>query len=227
VIGGEVRSLNEHKAQKSAPVKEEPKFPVNEDLDYPTIEETIEESQSLGGTADDLIKSTTSKVISIETFNEELLELELQQPNQLFDTDVKNIEAQILDEVQDNLWKVDEFEDLKKEVSSKIEEVKNNFQPTLNDFDESLFKPIDDSSSITWTEDSTSPHEKSETVSTVDQADMKRMMEEMVKRYVKEYMDQMFQKNTEKVAWEVIPDLAENLIRQELSKISHKILKKG
>jgi hypothetical protein len=53
---------------------------------------------------------------------------------------------------------------------------------------------------------------------------MKRMMEEMVKRYVKEYMDQMFQKNTEKVAWEVIPDLAENLIRQELSKISHKIL---
>jgi CheY-like chemotaxis protein len=229
VIVGEVRSLNEHKAQKTAPVKEEPKFPINEDLDYPTIEETIEESQSLGGTADDLIKSTTSKVISIETFNEELLELELQQPNQLFDTDVKSIEAQILDEVQDNLWKVDEFEDLKKEVSSKIEEVKNNFQPTLNDFDESLFKPIDDSSSITWSEDSTSPHENThlpltETVTTVDQADMKRMMEEMVKRYVKEYMDQMFQKNTEKVAWEVIPDLAENLIRQELSKISHKIL---
>ena len=35
----------------------------------------------------------------------------------------------------------------------------------------------------------------------------------------------MFQKNTEKVAWEVIPDLAENLIRQELQKISTKVLK--
>ena len=49
-------------------------------------------------------------------------------------------------------------------------------------------------------------------------------MEAMVKKYVQEYMDQMFQKNVEKVSWEIIPDLAENLIRQELGKISHKIL---
>jgi DNA-binding response OmpR family regulator len=228
VIGAEVHSLNQHKTQKQAATKEDPKFPQNEDLDYPTIEESMDESQSLGGTADDLIKSTTSKVISIETFNEELLELELQEPSQIFETDVKSLEAQILDEVQDNLWKADEFEDLKKEVSSKIEEVKNNFQPTLNDFDESLFKSIDDSSSITWNDNTPSSNEKVQpsmaSPISVDQAEMKKMMEEMVKKYVKEYMDQMFQKNTEKVAWEVIPDLAENLIRQELSKISHKIL---
>ena len=49
-------------------------------------------------------------------------------------------------------------------------------------------------------------------------------MEELVKKYVKEYLDQMFHKGVEKVAWEVIPDLAENLIRQELSKISKKII---
>lgn len=46
----------------------------------------------------------------------------------------------------------------------------------------------------------------------------------MVKKYVKEYMDEMFKKNVEKISWEVIPDLAENLIRQELSKISSKIM---
>jgi hypothetical protein len=49
-------------------------------------------------------------------------------------------------------------------------------------------------------------------------------MEDLVKKYVKEYMDDMFKKNVEKVSWEVIPDLAENLIRQELSKISDKII---
>lgn len=229
VIGAQIRSLNEQKVKK-----DEAKYPQNEDLDYPTIEDTIanEEGQSLGGTADDLIKSTTSKVISIETFNEELLELELQQPNQMYESDVKNIEAQILDEVQDDLWKVDEFEDLKKEVASKIDESKKNFQPTLNDFDESLFKPVDDNSSITWTD--TTPSSSVDNVAsttnqplhsfTPDQGEVRIIMEEMVKKYVKEYMDQMFQKNTEKVAWEVIPDLAENLIRQELSKISHKIL---
>jgi hypothetical protein len=50
-------------------------------------------------------------------------------------------------------------------------------------------------------------------------------MEELVKLYVKQYLDELFQKNAEKVAWEVIPDLAENIIRQELLKISEKILK--
>jgi hypothetical protein len=37
-------------------------------------------------------------------------------------------------------------------------------------------------------------------------------------------MDEMFRKNVEKISWEVIPDLAENLIRQELAKIADKII---
>ena len=45
---------------------------------------------------------------------------------------------------------------------------------------------------------------------------MKPMIEEMIKKYCKE--------KVEKVAWEVIPDLAENLIRSELRAIKDQVL---
>jgi DNA-binding response OmpR family regulator len=217
-IIGEVKSLNEVRAQKY-----ETKYPANEDLDYPTIEELTAKAPE-----------PKSKLISIDSFNDEPLDLELESNYVPDETDVSSIEAQIQDEVADNLWQVDEFEDLKKEVSSKIEAAKNNFQPSLNDFDESLFKPQADETpeeEINWNEpgnffaaQATEQAQPTFQQPSIDMDQMKREMEAMVKKYVKEYMDEFFQKNTEKVAWEVIPDLAENLIRQELSKISNKII---
>ncbi len=226
---GEVKSLDDHRpaaAPAAAPNPYETKFPDNDDLDYPDMgqpepgpvkEEPVQEKPA-------------PKFISLEALNDAPIELE---GNYVPDeTDVKSIEEQIRDEVEENLWQADEFEDLKKEVSQKIEEVKSNYQPSINDFDESLFKPLDSNESIDWNEsDSFLTTEKKETpapastaASNINMDDLRAEMEEMVKKYVKEYMDQYFQKNTEKIAWEVIPDLAENLIRQELSKISNKII---
>jgi hypothetical protein len=54
--------------------------------------------------------------------------------------------------------------------------------------------------------------------------EIRREIDDLVKKHVKNYMDQLFLQQTEKIAWEVIPDLAENLIRQEISKISSKIM---
>lgn len=222
VIEADVSSLQDFKTKKEIS-KDEPKFPQNDDLDYPTIEELSAPKQTAS-------LKEPSKLISIDTFNDQPMELEILNSYVADDADIKSLEEQIRDEVEDNLWHADEFEDLKKEVSAKIEEVKGNFQPTINDFDESLFKPIDDSSSISWTDTDIPPETSQahatthEPVQAINLEEMKRDMEEMVKKYVKEYMDQMFQKNAEKIAWEVIPDLAENLIRQELSKISNKIL---
>lgn len=231
---GEVKSLDAHRAsQKEAPKpasKYEQKFPDNEDLDYPTIEELT--SQPSADVSKEEKSSGASKLISIDSFNDKSFDLELEGNFVPDESDVSNIEAQIADEVSANLWQADEFEDLKKEVSAKIEEVKNNFQPSRNDFDESLFKPLDENDSINWNEPETlfkdQPEEDfkmdSSSISSVDISDLRAEMEAMVKKYVKEYLDEMFQKQTEKIAWEVIPDLAENLIRQELSKISNKIL---
>lgn len=210
VIGEELRTEQVPKISKQEIGKDQPKYPDNDDLDYPTHDE---------------VNLSVNEVPS----NHPGLELELESyPTDFGGGDVKNIEAQIRDEVEENLWKVDEFEDIKKEVANKIEDVKSNFKPSLSDFNESLFKPIDDSQSITWDDAGGESHKQIEAGALLSDAhqmeNLKREMEELVKRYVKEYMDQMFQKNAEKIAWEVIPDLAENLIRKELSKISNKIL---
>ncbi len=228
---GEIKSIQEHKAQRAE--KYETKFPQSDDLDYPTMEEVTAPKNE---TPQD---KAPSKLISIDSFKYNFNDqpLELEGAYVADESDISLIEAQIKDEVEENLWQADEFEDLKKEVSAKFEEAKNTFQPTRNDFDESLFKPLDANDSVEWKEaeelfnqdSSFSAFEtpilaSSSTPAQVNMDELRGEIEHMVKRYVKQYMDEMFQKNTEKVAWEVIPDLAENLIRQELSKISNKIL---
>jgi hypothetical protein len=47
------------------------------------------------------------------------------------------------------------------------------------------------------------------------------MLKDIVREVVAEYCRQ----GVDKVAWEVIPDLAENLIKKELQKLSDKVTK--
>lgn len=103
--------------------------------------------------------------------------------------------------------------------------MQNSFNPETN-FDEHLFNPTSDES-VSWNEsDKELPN--SPFSPAVDSTEMlqtlRAEMDEMIKKHVREYMDEMFQKNVEKISWEIIPDLAENLIRKELSKISDKII---
>ncbi len=224
--GGNISSLSSHKDQKmdNSSIKREPLFPTSDDLDYPTIEEKNPPKSSLAPSP-----IMTSKVISIDSLNDPG-ELEMQTYFEE-ESNVKMIEEQIQDEIKDNLWQADEFEDLKREVSSKIDEVKFGFQPSRSDFDESLFRPHDDSASITWNESEEIFPSKAEPLTVPSEPVFqgpsvdRREIEEMVKVYVKQYLDELFLNKAEKVAWEVIPDLAENLIKQELSKISEKIIK--
>lgn len=231
---GEVKSLHEHKnkleVKVNAPsvIKDDIKFPQNDDLDYPTIED-LEVAKA------PIVQerpASKSKLISIETFNMDSdSEFEIEHSiNSMEETDVSSIEAQIRDEVEEDLWKVDEFEDLKKEVSAKIEEVKNNLQNSTQYFDESLFKPIDENEEIQW---NSSPETvafeipgpiSAPITAGANMQELRVEMEAMIKKHVQEYMDEMFKQKVEKIAWEVIPDLAENLIRQEMTKISNKIL---
>jgi DNA-binding response OmpR family regulator len=192
-------------------------FPDDNDLDYPFAPESEPKTRQ------------PAKLVSIENFTEEAIELEL-EGNYVEDAaDVSKIEDQIKDEVDENLWQADEFEDLKREVSAKIEEMsssESNSDPK-NLFDESHFKPLDEGESIEWTgpkADVVKESRFSATEVNINRDDLLIEIETMVKKHVKEYLDQMFHENVEKVTWEVIPDLAENLIRQELSKISKKII---
>lgn len=215
------------KADAPAPAAVVQKFPENNDLDYPTLEELARPAVS-----EDHTPTKKPKLVPLEMLKgPEEFELEGNYVEEK--TDIGSLEAQIHDEVAEDLWHADEFEDLKQQVSAKIDEMKSGFQPSRNDFDESLFKPVDDSDSITWNDVGSDIFAKPKfepTLATTIVSSEEIMskirpeMEDLVKKYVKEYMDEMFRKNVEKVSWEVIPDLAENLIRQELSKIADKII---
>lgn len=197
-----VETKPEPKPEPKLDPKFDVKFPETSDLDYPSVESFNEVT----------FEDTPSNVIHLETDS----------------TPIEELEAQIRDEVEENLWQADEFEDLKKEVSSKMEEVKSSFQPTRETFDDSLFKPIEEIDINQWQDSSelfkTPEKTNTDLVNPLAHDVMKMEMEALVKKYVKEYMDEMFKQNVEKVSWEVIPDLAENLIRQELGKISQKIM---
>lgn len=183
------------------------KFPQNDDLDYPTIEEMT--------AVQEVEEPKKPKYVSAENLidinEEEVMGLELEN-HYAPEDNVAKIEDQIKDEVEENLWHVDEFEDLKREVSSKIEEMQGSFESNQ-------YEPLN----LEAASEIESDESYFQQPMAAPQAS-KEEVEVMVKKYVQEYMDDNFKKIVEKIAWEVIPDLAENLIRQELSKISQKIM---
>lgn len=185
------------------------KFPENDDLAYPIIEKT-ESASHLKIEK----KENHSELISLDQLNE-AQDIQFDSYEQPAGGDAKDIQLQIQDEIEENLWQADEFEDIKKEVALKIEEMQSSFDSNDGNHDNSSFKS---------SEFKDKQYQSSQNNSLIDMDVVKNEIEVMVKKYVQEYMDNLFQKNAEKVAWEVIPDLAENLIRQELSKISSKVL---
>lgn len=231
VMKTEVASIAKPIPVKVTAAKDDIKFPESGDLDYPSMDDFIIEK------SEPEAPKTTSKLISLETFNKvETPEIEFEiehSINSMAETDISSIEAQIRDEVEEDLWQVDEFEDLKKQVAKNIELAEVMQSESVDKFNEDLFKPLDANEEIQWAAIETS-EPKIETKSEIPVSNsvaghemmnqLRNEMDDMIKKHVKEYMDHMFQKQVEKISWEVIPDLAENLIKKEISKISNKIL---
>jgi DNA-binding response OmpR family regulator len=217
--------------QQPAPVvekvaaKDEVKFPNQDDLDFPDMGISAEHVEV------EVPQKSSSKLISVDTFHntqDSTGEFEIEHSiNSVVETDISSIVDQIRDEVEEDLWHVDEFESVKNSVAAKIEEFKTAPIQEVQKFDEELFKPLDSGEELEWdvgqgiSPSATSSPQVSEQELV---AQLRSEISILVKKEVKEYMDQMFKQQVEKVSWEVIPDLAENLIKKEISKISNKIL---
>jgi hypothetical protein len=205
-------------------VKDEVKFPNQEDLDFP----------DMGMSAEPVaveVPQKSSKLISVDTFHntqDSTGEFEIEHSiNSMVETDISSIEDQIRDEVEEDLWHVDEFETVKNSVAAKIEELKSSPIQEAQKFDEELFKPLDSGEELEWDVGQGMAQSPISSPQVSEQELLAQLRSEiaiLVKKEVKEYMDQMFKQQVEKVSWEVIPDLAENLIKKEINKISNKIL---
>lgn len=182
------------------------RFPSDEDLEYP---DEITSSESLAFTP----MSDLSPLAEDEKFETKEIGL--------YDTlgtstpeEVKALEDQISDEVEitstyqiDDLWNSDEVEEEQLVASeSYIDEDK-----VRSDFDrEPTFANIDVTNlnqQVNLSEDEINLR-------------IQKMLAPLVEKIVREKVDSIL----EKVSWEVVPDLAENLIKKELKEISNQIL---
>lgn len=191
------------------PAKSDIQLPTADDLEYPDL---------TSGITLDLEPAPKSKLISLNELTvedngqpESSVLLELSGMDDVEGD--QRLAEQIRDEVEEDLWSVDAFE----EPQPKLSVVKDQGPSfsTINDggqaFDDSLFEPLDK-------QDRAPVYE---TALPADLEALRPLLRELVKEAVADYCRQ----NVEKVAWEVIPDLAENLIKNELKKISDQVSK--
>lgn len=129
------------------------------------------------------------------------------------DEGIKNIESQIRDEIEADLWSVDAFE----EVNPKLAAVKSQSTSFVEDDYSFTATPVQETKTTTTTTTNYRAPAPSQGIS-LDMDSLRPMLQEMIQQAVKEYCE----KHADKVAWEIIPDLAENLIKKELHDLARK-----
>lgn len=186
-------------------------YPSTEDLEYPDMDDLMEASSKLISIDDLNINQDSEEEIDIENTTEFLVE-EISD-----ELHVKNLEDQINDEVEEiDLWAADEEEDFSnynEDISldnmndddlPMVDEQKLH-EVMINSPDLSHLLHKNDHLDLNLSEDL---REK-----------IKNDLSPMIEKYIKEYCNE----HIERIAWEVIPDLAENLIKKEIRKISESV----
>lgn len=119
-------------------------------------------------------------------------------------------------------WAVDEVVPVKAEeykdiVETNLEEVTADLTETVN-----MFKESESTKAASKVVPSQSQNEP-DTIIHMDQDELVEKLKISLRPMIEELVREFCRQNAEKVAWEVIPDLAENLIRKELKEISDSV----
>lgn len=200
------------------------KYPSNDDLEYPDMED---------------LKGPSSKLISLDDLEPSISEDDNDDKTTEFEMNitedesgkihVEHLEREISDEVldsEDDLWAADEIveadtqftsldieeEDLPMVEPHKLHEVMKatpELSHLLDSFDGAPSDFPDDVMSEFKTVDQKSIEDKIK-------ADLTPIIEDYIKNYCNDHI--------ERIAWEVIPDLAENIIKKEIRRISENII---
>jgi CheY-like chemotaxis protein len=185
-------------------------YPENDDLEYPEMDlapapKIASEEQSSEASKFENIK-LSSKLIPMEELNLKKddpkpdLEKEESTPTDL-------IEQLVQDRNDEEFWAIDEPnpDEIQEDVTSE-------------------FKISRDAGELKISKNKSSELEiEKKHEPRVDPTPIDPNLVDLVKQLVESAVKEALKESAEKVAWEVIPDLAENLIKQELNKISESI----
>ena len=128
-----------------------------------------------------------------------------------------------------------ESDDLPQVESHKLEKVVDNTEPVETALFDDSFDDVHDLSGpddfpADVMDETQKPAAKSEpkvetfTAPNVSSGNLEAELREKLTPVVEDFVKQYCRENVEKIAWEIIPDLAENLIKKEIQKISDSIM---
>lgn len=180
----------------------------------PIIEEASGETNIL-----DRLQSSSNFIQLENSFDEDETDPSFEVP--------ENLNRNLLDEIEDEIsaeafWAVDEVVPVKADeykdiLETNLEEVTADLTETVNQFKES--ESIKAASKVV---PSQTPQE-ADTIIHMDQDELVDKLKISLRPMIEEMVREFCRQNAEKVAWEVIPDLAENLIRKELKELSDSV----
>ncbi|MBH48410.1 MAG: hypothetical protein CME71_09610 [Halobacteriovorax sp.] len=181
-------------------------YPETDDLDYPDLEFGLDKPKSNMISLDQL---------SVEEDSDLPLTLE-REPEPIREDLAKEIESELS---PDDFWAADEEEEGETTPTIELSQVLDD---DLDDSRESFVVGVGDPSApvepIKPSQKSSIQIETSHTSFNEDEIveKIKASLAPMLEDIVRKYMDEKI----EKVAWEIIPDVAENLIRKEIKELS-------
>jgi CheY-like chemotaxis protein len=203
---------------------EELLLPRDEDLEYPDMAEL------------------KPSLVPLDSLKDEEAEIEIEEN---FSDKNINLEEEIEDEIDtESLWSADEVEqdedsfkplveDIPRVQPHHLVEVKEDIiDPTLNDsFNDIEFIdgppsdfPADVMEEQVPLNQEQPDKEKAEKEQYLPQESLEDIIKEKMEPLIQSLVREYCQANIEKIAWEIIPDLAENLIRKEIEKITSSVL---
>jgi DNA-binding response OmpR family regulator len=158
--------------------------------------------------------------LSFETFENDLDETD---PSfEIPETLNRNLLTEINEEISaEAFWAVDEVVPVKAEeysdiLETNLDEVTTDLTETVQSFRENEVK------SAVATPKAV-PSEEADTIIHMDQDELVEKLKISLRPMIEELVKEFCRQNAEKIAWEIIPDLAENLIRKELKEISDSV----
>jgi DNA-binding response OmpR family regulator len=210
-----INSVNTQEADQELTPSDEMLYPESEDLEYPEI---IEPDQKPNVELTSIDELSVSESEELEASEDELFDSDSSQ------TDIESLKEQIEDE-QDDLWTLDE------DNNETEEEEKENevlvLRETPSDFPQDVMiedvEKRNDIADFKETIDQTPKSEQVAPTSVASPIDMDELLEK-IRPMIEDIVRDECKKITEKVSWEVIPDLAENLIKAEIKNISKQVL---
>ncbi len=181
----------------------------------PVIEEATSDDRNVNVL--ERLQSSSNFVQDNTAFDDDETDPTFDMPQDLNRTLLTEIDDEVSAEA---FWAVDEVVPVKADeytdiLSTNLDEVTADLTETVYNFHESELR--------TASESPEAAKESSDTIIHMDQDELVEKLKISLRPMIEEMVREFCRQNAEKVAWEVIPDLAENLIRKEIKEISDSI----